>query len=92
MSRTYKDVPSRLVWENLPDDYLLREWVDIAHLSKAVRKKGKSLAKSLGRPNHPAMMRSFDGAYCRRRGCCRVEGSRARAKEKQRWTKEVLNA
>jgi hypothetical protein len=95
MSRTYKDVPSRLVWESIPDELHIREWAELGHFSIVVRKKARSVVRQYSnnsRPKHPAMMRSFDGAYCRKRGCCRVEGSRARARERREWQKEVKNA
>lgn len=89
MSRTYKDVPIRLIWQDMPDDVRTREWLTVAHLSKAVRVRARRVVDY--KPRHPRMMRSLDGAYCRRRDCCKVDGSGARAKEKRSWTKEVLN-
>jgi len=89
MSRTYKDVPIRIIWEGMPDDVTIREWVKASRVSKAVRKKAIGMLKR--KPTHPRMMRSLDGAYCRNRSCCRVEGSRARVRERREWQKEVRN-
>lgn len=91
MSRTYKDVPARLIWQDMPDDMGTRQWLQVSHLSKAVRRKARKVVER--KPKHPAMMRSFDGAYCRNRDCCRVDGSvgRARRIERREWQREVAN-
>ena len=90
MSRTYKDVPIRLIWESMPDEMKsTRLWLQVGHVPKAVRRKARRVLNRV--PSHPRMMRSLDGAYCRNRNCCRVEGSRARARERREWQKEVTS-
>jgi hypothetical protein len=43
MSRSYKDTPLRLIWENIEDDLLFREVIS-ANLKKAQRKRLKAIS------------------------------------------------
>ena len=87
MSRTYKDKPSRLVWQEQSEDETLRDFLKHHKLSKT---EEAFIRKFWYKPEHGRLMRTFAGAYCSNRNCCKKKPSGGeRQRENTQWRKEV---